>query len=98
LNPARWEEMTVEAERLGFNSVWMAEHLVMPMPAGQPTRRFRSAPDPAGSGGTPQRFFGFGPVAFEPKPVQQPGVALHMGATAGGHPAGRPGRQQGGCR
>jgi probable F420-dependent oxidoreductase len=25
------------------------------------------------------RFFDFGPVAFEPKPVQRPGVALHVG-------------------
>ena len=37
LNPARWEEVTVEADRLGYDSVWMAEHLVLPVQmAGSP--------------------------------------------------------------
>jgi probable F420-dependent oxidoreductase len=37
LNPARWREVTVEADRLGFESVWMAEHLVLPVEmAGSP--------------------------------------------------------------
>jgi probable F420-dependent oxidoreductase len=31
LNPAFWVEATVEAERLGFESVWLPEHLVLPM-------------------------------------------------------------------
>jgi probable F420-dependent oxidoreductase len=31
LNPARWEEATVEADRLGYESVWMPEHLVLPV-------------------------------------------------------------------
>jgi len=30
-HPAQFAELTVEAERLGFESVWMSEHLVMPV-------------------------------------------------------------------
>jgi probable F420-dependent oxidoreductase len=37
LNPARWDEVTAEADRLGFESAWMAEHLVLPVEmAGSP--------------------------------------------------------------
>ena len=37
LNPAFHVEATLEAERLGFESVWMAEHLVFPLEmAGSP--------------------------------------------------------------
>ena len=37
LNPAFQVEATIEAERLGFESVWMAEHLVFPLDmAGSP--------------------------------------------------------------
>ncbi|CAN5156281.1 TIGR03619 family F420-dependent LLM class oxidoreductase [soil metagenome] len=31
LNPAYWEEVAVEADRLGFESVWLPEHLVFPL-------------------------------------------------------------------
>lgn len=31
LNPAFWVEATMEAERFGFDSVWMPEHLVFPV-------------------------------------------------------------------
>ena len=31
LNPAFWLDVAVEADRLGFESIWMAEHLVLPM-------------------------------------------------------------------
>lgn len=31
LNPTRFTEVTVEADRLGFESVWFPEHLVMPV-------------------------------------------------------------------
>lgn len=31
LNPARWEEVAVEADRLGYESVWLPEHLVFPL-------------------------------------------------------------------
>lgn len=31
LNPTRWEEVAVEADRLGFESVWLPEHLVFPL-------------------------------------------------------------------
>lgn len=34
LNPARWEAVTVAADRLGFESVWMPEHLVLPAQIG----------------------------------------------------------------
>lgn len=37
LNPAFWVEAACEAERLGFESVWMPEHLVLPVDmAGSP--------------------------------------------------------------
>jgi len=29
-NPARWLDIAVEAERLGFESVWISDHLVLP--------------------------------------------------------------------
>jgi probable F420-dependent oxidoreductase len=31
VRPSRWTEVTEEAERLGFESVWMPEHLVLPV-------------------------------------------------------------------
>ncbi|MGO9457534.1 MAG: TIGR03619 family F420-dependent LLM class oxidoreductase [Acidimicrobiales bacterium] len=31
LNPSRWAEATVVADRLGYESVWMPEHLVIPV-------------------------------------------------------------------
>jgi len=31
LRPSAWEEVTVEADRLGYDSVWMPEHLVIPV-------------------------------------------------------------------
>jgi len=31
LNPRMWREVAVEADRLGFESVWMPEHLVFPV-------------------------------------------------------------------
>ncbi len=31
LNPAFWEPVAVEADRLGFESVWLPEHLVFPL-------------------------------------------------------------------
>jgi probable F420-dependent oxidoreductase len=37
LNPAFFEEVTIEAERLGYESVWLPEHLVFPVAmAGSP--------------------------------------------------------------
>ena len=33
LNPRSWIEVTEEADRLGFESVWMPEHLVIPLDA-----------------------------------------------------------------
>jgi probable F420-dependent oxidoreductase len=36
LNPRSWQEMVVEADRLGFESAWLPEHLVFPVEmAGQ---------------------------------------------------------------
>ena len=31
LNPGFFEDVTVEADRLGFESVWLPEHLVFPV-------------------------------------------------------------------
>jgi probable F420-dependent oxidoreductase len=37
LRPSAWEEVTVEADRLGYDSVWMPEHMVIPVQsAGSP--------------------------------------------------------------
>jgi probable F420-dependent oxidoreductase len=37
LRPSAWEEVTVEADRLGYDSVWMPEHMVIPVEsAGSP--------------------------------------------------------------
>ena len=37
LNPSRWAEATMVADRLGYESVWMPEHLVIPVQmAGSP--------------------------------------------------------------
>jgi probable F420-dependent oxidoreductase len=33
LNPRAWVEVTEEADRLGFESVWMSDHLVVPLDA-----------------------------------------------------------------
>ncbi len=173
LNPAVWRDATVEADRLGFESVWVPEHLVLPLQmAGSPYAEADHPPIPptvpvfdafsylaylaalthrirlgtyvyniglrhpfstARAAATVDilsngrlilgigaswlreewdavgldfdsrgarvdeaidvcrrlwreevvehhgRFFDFGPVAFEPKPVQRPGVALHVG-------------------
>jgi probable F420-dependent oxidoreductase len=34
LNPSAWVAVTVEADRLGFDSVWIPEHLVLPVGMG----------------------------------------------------------------
>jgi probable F420-dependent oxidoreductase len=34
LNPSLWVQITEEADRLGFESVWLPEHLVIPMQMG----------------------------------------------------------------
>src|SRR4029079_8798062 len=34
LNPAVWLDVTVAADELGFDSVWMPEHLVLPVTMG----------------------------------------------------------------
>ncbi len=34
LNPSAWAAVTVEADRLGFDSVWIPEHLVLPVGMG----------------------------------------------------------------
>ena len=34
LNPSAWVAVTLEADRLGFDSVWMPEHLVLPVDMG----------------------------------------------------------------
>lgn len=31
LNPTWWEEVAIEADRLGYESVWLPEHLVLPL-------------------------------------------------------------------
>lgn len=37
LRPSAWTDVTVEADRLGYESVWMSEHLVVPLAsAGSP--------------------------------------------------------------
>ena len=33
LNPRAWQEVTEEADRLGYESVWMSDHLVVPLDA-----------------------------------------------------------------
>ena len=34
LNPTAWKDVTEEADRLGFDSVWIPEHLVLPVDMG----------------------------------------------------------------
>ena len=34
LNPAVWLDVTVAADELGYDSVWMPEHLVLPVEMG----------------------------------------------------------------
>lgn len=48
LNPSLWTEATVEADRLGYESVWMPEHLVLPAAmAGSPYAGAAHPPIPA---------------------------------------------------
>jgi len=48
LNPSLWTEATQEADRLGYESVWMPEHLVIPMAmAGSPHDGVDHPPVPA---------------------------------------------------
>ena len=48
LRPAVWTEATCEADRLGFESVWMPEHLVIPAhPVGSPFTGSAHPPIPA---------------------------------------------------
>ena len=48
LRPALWTEVTVEADRLGYESVWMPEHLVIPVNAsGSPNAGEEHPPIPA---------------------------------------------------
>jgi probable F420-dependent oxidoreductase len=49
LHPSAWTEMTREADRLGFESVWMPEHLVIPVQlAGSPFADSDHPPVPTG--------------------------------------------------
>ena len=48
LNPSLWVEATREADRLGYESVWMPEHLVIPVAmAGSPHEGAEHPPIPA---------------------------------------------------
>ena len=48
LNPSLWAEATREADRLGYESVWMPEHLVIPVAmAGSPHEGAEHPPIPA---------------------------------------------------
>ena len=48
LNPSVWVDLTEEADRLGFDSVWMPEHLVLPVTlAGSPHAGSEHTPIPA---------------------------------------------------
>jgi probable F420-dependent oxidoreductase len=48
LRPSAWTEVTAEADRLGFESVWMPEHLVIPaQSAGSPFAGSEHPPVPA---------------------------------------------------
>jgi len=48
LRPSLWPEATVEADRLGYESVWMPEHLVLPVQlAGSPYAGADHPPIPA---------------------------------------------------
>jgi probable F420-dependent oxidoreductase len=48
LNPSLWTEATREADRLGYESVWMPEHLVIPVAlAGSPHAGAEHPPIPA---------------------------------------------------
>jgi probable F420-dependent oxidoreductase len=48
VHPARWVDLTEEADRLGFESVWMPEHLVLPLAAtGSPFAGSEHPPLPA---------------------------------------------------
>jgi probable F420-dependent oxidoreductase len=49
LRPSAWTEVTCEADRLGYESVWMPEHLVIPVElAGSPFADADHPPIPAG--------------------------------------------------
>jgi probable F420-dependent oxidoreductase len=48
LNPSVWVDLTEEADRLGFDSVWIPEHLILPVTlAGSPHAGSEHAPIPA---------------------------------------------------
>ena len=48
LNPTLWEEATVLADRLGYESMWMPEHLMIPIAAsGSPNHGEEHPPVPA---------------------------------------------------
>ena len=50
LNPAFWVDVAVEADRLGFESIWLPEHLVLPVTmSGQLLPGEEHAPIPAGT-------------------------------------------------
>src|ERR1700722_15371750 len=47
VRPERWAEVTCEADRLGYESVWMPEHLVLPVASDRgPSARAAGPPNP----------------------------------------------------
>lgn len=48
VNPSLWADLAVEADRLGFESLWLADHLVLPeVMSGSPLTGHDSPPIPA---------------------------------------------------
>ncbi|MGH9058646.1 MAG: LLM class flavin-dependent oxidoreductase, partial [Acidimicrobiales bacterium] len=58
LHPSAWAAVTEEADRLGYESVWLPEHLVLPVDMGR-------SDGPGGGVGSPHHGAGHPPIPPE---------------------------------
>ena len=97
--PAAWLEVTEVADGLGYESVWLPEHLVLPVEMGGSRTRIRPSADPAEHAGVRRLrpTWRSSPGARRTDPARHPRLQHRAAASVHRRPGRRdPGRRLGG--